>query len=248
MSGLLRADHRDQTVRHVAAFPDAVVARDVVGDLARAGLARSTTMVVSPAAATDEPPLAEPVARWLAQPLPDRRWRSLSRALSHPVLFAALAALFLGSVTAVAALIWANPGSWLMHGAVGALAGAVAGSLARAAGALDAPELHPDFLGAPIGAVTVEVETDDVTTAEVARVLMARHGPTRFRSESRPAPRPPVEQVMWEHEEGISPLVALSRWVEGRPESGPRHTRGRPWKETVRGLLAEGPRVDRRRR
>jgi hypothetical protein len=249
MSFESRHNHQDTVSSIAAAFTDVGVAQAAVGDLARAGINASTITVMSPgsfgsAGETRDWFLKESLDR----PLEHSRPLLVAGLLEHRLWYTVLGALLVGLVVSLGALVWANAENWLIYGAIGAVAGALTGSVANAAGAPDAPRLHPDFLGAPISAVTVEVETTDTATADVAQLLMARHAPALVQSQTRPAPRGPSERVMWQHENGISPLAALDSWLSSRAEIQPAPGRAGVWRGAAYSLIAGDPRADRDRR
>jgi hypothetical protein len=180
-----------------AAYTDPSVAPTVVADLVGAGMKEAEVTVMSPWPVTGAP---NPVRHRL----PDR------------LLTASLAtALVMGGVLWVVAWLWADPGRWV-YGLLGLILGALTGSMARALAATSPPDWHECLLGDPLGAVTVEVSTTDGESAEVARSVMAVHEPALVEATTEPGPRQPVEHVLWDHEEGLSPLEELSSWVSGR--------------------------------
>jgi hypothetical protein len=124
------------------------------------------------------------------------------------------------------AWLWADPGRWI-YALLGMALGALTGSMASALAATSPPEWHEHLLGDPLGGVTVEVSTTDGSSAEVAKAVMAVHDPALVESTTEPGPRPPVERVLWDHEEGLSPLEELSTWVVGREAHASRQRRRR---------------------
>lgn len=190
-----------------AAYADFAVARSAADDLEKAGL-RPTTIT--------------PVGPWTVTQLGGAN----SGILEHPVMTALIGAFSLGTITTTGALIWLDsPRSWLIYAGLGMIVGALTGSIASAIAAADHPSWHEEALGYSIGGLTVEVEADETRSAEVAALVMGRHGPTLFRSQTSPGPRPPSERVMWQHDDDLSPLEALGSWLGDIDVRG--HRRGR---------------------
>jgi len=204
----------DETVQKIAAaYTDAAVAHSVVVDLVEASLTEADVTVMH----------TWPVAIWAQQM--DR-----VRFLDHPVRTALLGGLILGGVASVSARLWANPDHWMIYGLLGVVLGVMAGSVAGALTATSPPHWHDRLLGDPLGAVTVEVSTTDHRSADVARLVMASHDPALVQAHEEPGPRPPSERVLWEHEEGLSPLEELGTWLETRSvekSEEERRSRGR---------------------
>lgn len=200
----------DETQRMIAAaYPDPTVARTVVVDLVAAGMSSADVTLMSPW------PVDAP-----------RQERSL--VLDHPLLVRLVSALVMGLIASGAALLWASPDRWPLYGIIGAVLGAVSISFASAVAATSPPHWHEALLGDPLGAVTVEVKTTDLTSAEVAQVVMSQHDPALVQTITEPGPRPPSERVLWEHRDGLSPLEELDSWVTTRSSKEKRpQTRGR---------------------
>lgn len=204
-----RPDFPDKTWKISAAYDDALAANAVVSDLIRAGMDDADVTVMSP---------------WpVGGPPRDTR----ERLLDHPVWLSALAGLTLSVLLAAAAAIWAEPGSWMVYGAIGLVVGVISGTFAGALTASSPPHWHDRLLGDPLGAVTVEVSTTVDESADVAKVVMAHHDPSVVRTEAEPGPRPPTERVLWEHEDGLSPLQEVALWLEPRDPEPTRNGRGR---------------------
>jgi hypothetical protein len=213
-SDLEQRPDSDETVRKLAAaYTDASVAHSVIIDLVDAGLNEADVTVRHP----------WPVSK-AARP-GDR-----GRFFDHPARMAVFGGLALGGIASMSAWLWANPGQWLVYGLLGMTVGVITGSLAGALTATSPPHWHDRLLGDPLGAVTVEVTTTDPDSADVARLVMAGHDPALVQAETEPGPRPPAERVLWEHEEGLSPLQELGSWLEARaqrPPPEPARRRGR---------------------
>jgi hypothetical protein len=191
-------DNTEEALRTIAAaYPETSVAHDVVGDLVNAGLSSADVTVMSP----------WPVDAPLKRPI---------RILDHPILLALISALAMGLVAATAALLWASPDTWIAYGIIGASLGAISSSLASALTATSPPHWHDELLGDPLGAVTIEVNTTDPDSADVARQVMTSHAPALIQAQTEPGPRAPSERVLWEHEDGLSPLEELDTWVSAR--------------------------------
>jgi hypothetical protein len=199
----------EQTSTFSAAYPDPSVAGAVVDDLERAGL---------------RPTVISPLGPWTLSALPDPG----IRIFEHPIVTAAAGALALGSITALASLIWLDGRHWLLYGALGFVVGALTGWLGSAMSTTGHPPRREDLLAHPGGGLTIEVEAGEPRKARLAESVMGRHEPILFTARTKPGSRSPSERVMWEHDEGLSPLEALSVWVEGRDRSSrPAPPRGR---------------------
>jgi hypothetical protein len=199
----------EQTSTFSAAYPDPSVAGAVVDDLERAGL---------------RPTVISPLGPWTLSALPDPGLRIFE----HPIVTAAAGALALGSITALASLIWLDGRHWLLYGTLGFVVGALTGWLGSAMSATGHPPHREDLLAHPGGGLTIEVEAGEPRKARLAASVMGRHEPILFTARTKPGSRSPSERVMWEHDEGLSPLEALSVWVEGREQGRvPAAPRGR---------------------
>ena len=199
----------EQTSTFSAAYPDPSVAGAVVDDLERAGL---------------RPTVISPLGPWTLSALPDPG----IRIFEHPIVTAATGALALGLITALASLIWLDGRHWLLYGALGFVVGALTGWLGSAMSATGHPPRREDLLAHPGGGLTIEVEAREPRKARLAESVMGRHEPILFTAKTKPGSRTPSERVMWEHDEGLSPLEALSVWVEARERSPrPAPPRGR---------------------
>jgi hypothetical protein len=199
----------DEAVRKIAAaYNDSSVAQTVVGDLAKAGMHSADITLMSPW------PVAIPT---------EPRYRFLD----HPFLVSLIGAFLVGGVAGLAGLLLANPERWALYAVIGAVVGAFSGSFASAVAATSPPNWHDQLLGDPLGAVTVEVNTTDGRSADVARLVMSGHGPALVQAQTEPGPRPPRERVLWQHEEGLSPLGELSSWLSSRPDRRKSPIRGR---------------------
>jgi hypothetical protein len=204
-----RPEFPDRTWKISAAYDDALAANAAVGDLVRAGMHDADVTVMSP---------------WpVGGPSRDPR----ERLLEHPVWLSALAGLTLSLLLATAAAIWAEPGSWMVYAAIGLVVGVISGTLAGALTASSPPHWHDRLLGDPLGAVTVEVRTTVDESADVAKVVMAHHDPSVVRTEAGPGPRPPTERVLWDHEDGLSPLEEIGLWFEPKERKAPPLSRDR---------------------
>ncbi len=203
-----RPDFPDKTWKISAAYDDAFAAHAAVADLVRAGMNDADVTVMSP---------------WpVGGPPRDAR----ERLFEHPVWLSALAGVTLAVLLAAAAAIWAESGSWVLYGAIGLVVGVISGTLASALTASSPPHWHDRLLGDPLGAVTVEVSTTVDESADVAKIVMAHHDPSVVRTEAEPGPRPPTERVLWEHEDGLSPLEEIGLWLEPKEQSPPSRSRG----------------------
>ncbi|MGH8948585.1 MAG: hypothetical protein ACRDXF_06960, partial [Acidimicrobiia bacterium] len=128
----------EQTSTFSAAYPDPSVADAVVDDLERAGL---------------RPTVITPLGPWTLSSLPDPG----SRLFEHPMITAGTGALVLGSITALASLIWLEGRHWLLYAALGFVVGALTGWLGSAMSATAHPPRREDLLAHPGGGLTVEV-------------------------------------------------------------------------------------------
>jgi hypothetical protein len=183
-----------------AAYPDPSTAQAVADDLERAGL-RPTVIV--------------PLGPWTLSALPDPG----TRLFEHPVITAATGAFALGAITSLGALIWLDGRHWLLYAGLGMVVGALTGWLGSAMAATPHPARREDLLAHPGGGLTVEVEAGEARKARVAETVMGRHEPMVFTARTRPGPRPPTQNVMWEHDQGLSPLQVLSIWIDERERS-----------------------------
>jgi len=199
----------EQTSTFSAAYLDPSIAGAVVDDLERAGL---------------RPTVIAPLGPWTLSSLPDPG----SRIFEHPMITAVTGAFALGSITALASLIWLDGRHWLVYAGLGFVVGALTGWIGSAMSATAHPPRREDLLAHPGGGLTVEVEAREPRKARLAETVMGRHEPILFTARTKPGPRSPSERVMWEHDEGLSPLEALSVWVEGREQARhPAAPRGR---------------------
>jgi hypothetical protein len=204
-----RLEHSEDIRKIAAAYTDASTVPVVVGDLVRAGMAEADVMIMNP---------------WPVNHPRGDRWMFLD----HPIQVAFFSAIILGLVSSVSALLWGNPERWMIYGLLGVVLGAVGSSLAGALAATSPPHWDELLLGDHLGAVTVEVNTTDETSADVARLVMTRHDPALVEAWTEPGPRPPSEHLLWQHEEGRSPLEELRSWAETeRAAKGPDPRRGR---------------------
>jgi hypothetical protein len=190
----------EQTSTFSAAYPDPSIAGAVVDDLERAGL---------------RPTVISPLGPWTLSSLPDPG----SRFFEHPIITAATGALALGSITALASLIWLDGRHWLLYAGLGLVVGALTGWIGSAMSATTHPPRREDLLAHPGGGLTIEVDAVEPRKARLAESVLGRHEPILFTARTKPGPRSPSERVMWKHDEGLSPLEALSVWVEGRDRS-----------------------------
>ena len=200
----------EQTSTFSAAYPDPSIAGAVVDDLERAGL---------------RPTVIEPLGPWTLSALPDPG----SKFFEHSLITAATGALALGTITALASVIWLDGRHWLVYAGLGFFVGALTGWIGSAMSATAHPPRREDLLAHPGGGLTIEVEAGEPRKARLAESVMGRHEPILFTARTKPGPRSPSERVMWEHDQGLSPLEALSVWVEGRDRSSrsPAPPRGR---------------------
>ncbi|HYJ25735.1 MAG TPA: hypothetical protein VE027_12070 [Acidimicrobiia bacterium] len=190
----------EQTSTFSAAYPDPSIAGAVVDDLERAGL---------------RPTVIEPLGPWTLSALPDPG----SKFFEHSLITAATGALALGTITALASVIWLDGRHWLVYAGLGFFVGALTGWIGSAMSATAHPPRREDLLAHPGGGLTIEVEAGEPRKARLAESVMGRHEPILFTARTKPGPRSPSERVMWEHDQGLSPLEALSVWVEGRDRS-----------------------------
>ena len=114
---------------------------------------------------------------------------------------------------------WVSFRYLLLYAGIGFLVGALTGWIGSAMSATGHPPRREDLLAHPGGGLTIEVEAGEPRKARLAESVMGRHEPIRFTARTKPGHRSPSERVMWEHEQGLSPLEALSIWVEGRDRS-----------------------------
>lgn len=208
----------EQTSTLTAGYPDPSTANAVVDDLEKAGL-RATVIA--------------PLGPWTLSSLPDPG----SRLFEHPVITAGTGALALGGITALASLIWLDGRHWLVYAALGMAVGALTGWIGSAMAATAHPARREDLLAHPGGGLTVEVEAREPRKARLAETVMGRHGPIVFTARTRPGPRLPAERVMWQHEDGLSPLEALGSWLDERDR------RSRAGRTPARGRHLEGNRL-----
>jgi hypothetical protein len=180
-----------------AAYPDSDIAGEVVEHLEKAGL---------------RPRVIAPIGPWTLSSLPD----PASRFFEHPLVTSAVGAIGLGLVTALASLIWLDGRHWVIYGLLGMAVGVLTGWIGSAMAATAHPARAEDLLAHPRAGFTVEVEAAQRGEVRVAERVMGEHSPTVFTARSRPAPGARSERVMWHHEDGLSPLEALSLWVDER--------------------------------
>ncbi|MGH8873552.1 MAG: hypothetical protein ACRDWS_16450 [Acidimicrobiia bacterium] len=199
---------QDQVSTLSAAYPDSSVAHAVIDDLERAGL-RPTVIV--------------PLGPWTVSSIPDPG----GGLFEHPIRTAGTGALILGLITTIGSLIWLDGRQWLLYAALGLIVGALTGWVGSALAATAHPAREEDLLAHPAGGLTVEVEAEEAQQARLAEIVMGRHGPTNFQAWTRPGPRSPTERVMWQHEDGLSPLEALGSWLDEAKSSGAVVPRGR---------------------
>jgi hypothetical protein len=193
-----------------AAYLDPDTAGAVVERLEKAGL---------------RPRVIAPMGPWTLSSLPD----PASKLFEHPLVTSATGALGVGLVTALVSVIWLDGRHWLVYGALGMAVGALTGWIGSAMAATAHPARDEDLLAHPRAGLTVEVEAAREIQARVAERVMGQHDPTVFTARTRPGPGARSERVMWDHDEGLSPLEALSLWVEDRerPRRAPAPPRGR---------------------
>lgn len=204
-----RPDRSERTWKISAAYRDSSTAGAVVSDLVRAGLEEADVTMMSP---------------WPVGLAPrDGRERLLDR----PGRLSLLVGVALSVVLSVIAWVWGDPDTWMTYGLIGLLMGVVSGALTSALTASSPPHWHDRLLGDPLGAVTIEVSTTRDDSADVARVVMAHHDPSLVQTHTEAGPRPPAEHVLWEHEEGQTPLEALGSWMEGKETAAAAPRRGR---------------------
>lgn len=191
-----------------AAYEDAATAYVAVNDLVRAGMSQADVTVMSP---------------WPAGAVPvDTR----ERLLDHPLRLAVATGLGMAAILALAAMVWAGSDNWVLYAWVGMVVGVLGTTLAGALTATSPPNWHDRLLGDRLGAVTVEVNTQENDEADLARAVMASHDPSVVLTLAGPGPRAPEDHVMWDHEDGLSPLQEIGSWREARTENRPAQ-RGR---------------------
>lgn len=191
-----------------AAYPDPDTAGVVVDHLEKAGL---------------RPRVIAPIGPWTLSSLPD----PAGRFFEHPFVTSGAGALGLGLMTALASVIWLDGRHWLIYGALGMAVGALTGWIGSAMAATAHPARSEDLLAHPQAGLTVEVEAAESLDARVAETVMGQHSPIVFTATTRPGPGTRSERVMWEHEDGLSPLEVLSLWAGGRERQAPNPPRGR---------------------
>lgn len=191
-----------------AAYADPDTAGAVVQDLEQAGL---------------RPRVIAPMGPWTLSSLPD----PAGKLFEHPLVTSAVGALGLGLVTALASAIWLGGRHWLLYGALGMAVGALTGWIGSAMSATAHPARHEDLLAHRRAGLTVEVDAAELREAKMAERVMGQHEPTVFTARTRPGPGARSERVMWHHDEGLSPLEALSLWV-GERERRPRREAAPP--------------------
>lgn len=183
-----------------AAYADPSTASAVVDDLEKAGL---------------HPTVIVPLGPWTLSFLPDPG----SRLFEHPVITAGTGAVALGTMTALGSLVWLEGRHWLLYAGLGFFVGALTGWIGSAMAATAHPARREDLLAHPSGGLTVEVEAGEPRKARLAETVMGRHEPIVFTARTKLGSRPRTERVMWEHDDGLSPLEALSSWMEERQRS-----------------------------
>jgi hypothetical protein len=193
-----------------AAYSDADTASAVVERLEKAGL---------------RPRVIAPMGPWTLSSLPD----PANKLFEHPLVTSATGALGVGLVTALVSVIWLDGRHWLVYAALGMAVGALSGWIGSAMAATAHPARDEDLLAHRRAGLTVEVDASQRLQARVAERVMGQHDPTVFTARTRPGPGARSERVMWHHDEGLSPLEALSLWVEERERPGraPTPPRGR---------------------
>ena len=116
----------------------------------------------------------------------------------------------------------------MIYAGLGIVVGALTGWIGSAMAATAHPPRREDLLAHPAGGLTVEVEAGEPRKARLAETVMGRHEPILFTARTSPGPRSPTERVMWEHDDGLSPLEAVSAWMEERERTRlPATPRGR---------------------
>lgn len=196
-----------------AAYADSAAARAVLDDLEQVGL-RPTVIV--------------PMGSWSAVSAPGRP----GGLFEQPLRTARTGALTLGSMTALGSLLMLEGRHWILYAAIGVVIGALTGWVGSAIAATAHPAREEDLLAYPGGGLTIEVEADQPEQARLAELVMGRHQPTVFKASTRPGARPPAERVMWQHEEGLSPLQAMSAWLDDSESKPPVLPRGRHLRAT----------------
>lgn len=199
------ADGQVSTV--TAAYSDPFSARAVVDALEQVGL---------------RPTVIAPIGSWsVSSPGPG------GRLFQNSASTAATGALALGLVTTLGSLIWLEGRHWMLYGLLGVVVGALTGWIGSAIAATAHPAREEDLLAHPEWGLTIEVEADQPEKARLAEAVMGRHSPMTFRARSRPGPRAPAERVMWQHEDGLSPLQVLGSWLEDTDERPAHLPRGK---------------------
>jgi hypothetical protein len=193
-----------------AAYSDPDTAGAVIEGLEKAGL---------------RPRVIAPIGPWTLSSLPDPG----NKLFEHPLVTSATGALGVGLVTALVSVIWLDGRHWLVYAGLGMAVGALTGWIGSAMAATAHPARDEDLLAHPRAGLTVEVDAAQALQARVAERVMGQHDPTVFTARTRPGPGARSERVMWHHDEGLSPLEALSLWVEERerPRRAPAPPRGR---------------------
>jgi hypothetical protein len=121
-------------------------------------------------------------------------------------------------VTTLGSLVWLDARHWMLYGVLGVVVGALTGWIGSAIGATAHPAREEDLLAYPERGLTIEVEAVEPERVRLAEAVMGRHDPTTFRARTRPGARTPAERVMWQHEDGLSPLQVLGSWLEETDE------------------------------
>jgi hypothetical protein len=191
-----------------AAYADSSAARAVLDDLEQVGL-RPTVIV--------------PMGSWSAVSDPDRS----GGLFEHPLRTARTGALTLGSMTTLGSLIMLEGRHWILYAVIGVVVGAFTGWVGSAIAATAHPAREEDLLAYPGGGLTIEVEAEQPEQARLAEIVMGRHQPIVFKASTRPSARPPAERVMWQHEEGLSPLQVMGAWLDDSKSDPPVLPRGR---------------------
>lgn len=191
-----------------AAYADSAAARAVLDDLEQFGL-RPTVIV--------------PMGSWSAVSAQGRP----GGLFEHPLRTARTGALTLGSMTTMGSLIWLEGRHWILYAVIGVVVGALTGWVGSAIAATAHPAREEDLLAYPGGGLTIEVEADQPEQARLAELVMGRHQPTVFKASTRPGARPPVERVMWQHEDGLSPLQVMGAWLDQNDTSTSLLRRGK---------------------
>jgi hypothetical protein len=190
-----------------AAYSDSVAARAVLNDLEQVGL-RPTVIV--------------PMGSWSASD----QIRS-GGLFEHPLRTARTGALTLGLMTTLGTLIWLDGRNWLLYAGIGVVVGALTGWVGSAIAATAHPAREEDLFAYPGGGLTIEVEADQPEQARLAETVMGRYQPIVFKASTRPGARPPAERVMWQHEDGLSPLEVMGAWLDDSRSDPPVLPRGR---------------------